>query len=48
MLTQKPKGTKDVTPDESYIWQYIEQKAREITAAYGYREIRTPVFEVPI
>lgn len=45
MLTQKPKGTKDVTPDESYIWQYIEQKAREITAAYGYREIRTPVFE---
>ncbi len=45
MLTQKPKGTKDVTPEESYIWQYIEQKARNITSAYGYREIRTPVFE---
>ncbi len=45
MLTQKPKGTKDVTPEESYIWQYIEDKARKITAKYGYREIRTPVFE---
>lgn len=45
MLTQKPKGTKDVTPDESYIWQYIEGKARDIAHLYGFREIRTPVFE---
>lgn len=45
MLTQKPKGTKDVTPEESYIWQYIEEKARTIAHTFGYREIRTPVFE---
>ena len=45
MLTQKPKGTKDVTPEESYIWQYIEEKARNIARTFGYREIRTPVFE---
>ncbi len=45
MLTQKPKGTKDVTPDESYIWQGIESKARGVADLFGYREIRTPVFE---
>ncbi len=45
MLTQKPKGTKDITPDDSHIWQYIEQKARNITEIYGLKEIRTPVFE---
>lgn len=40
-----PKGTKDVLPDESAKWQYLERKAREATRLYGYREIRTPVFE---
>ena len=45
MLTQKPKGTKDITPDESYIWQYIEANARKTADLYGYNEIRTPVFE---
>jgi histidyl-tRNA synthetase len=40
-----PKGTKDVLPEESYKWHYIENKVREITETFGYREIRTPVFE---
>lgn len=39
------KGLKDVLPQESYKWQYIENKAREITALYGFKEIRTPTFE---
>ncbi len=45
MAMKAPKGTKDILPAESYKWQYIENIARELTAAYGYREIRTPVFE---
>lgn len=45
MAIQAPKGTKDVTPQESYKWQYIETLAREICDAYGYREVRTPVIE---
>ena len=45
MLTKAPKGTKDVLPSESGRWQYIESKARDICARFGYREIRTPVFE---
>lgn len=45
MLTQAPKGTKDILPADSYKWQYVESKMRVITARAGYREIRTPVFE---
>jgi histidyl-tRNA synthetase len=40
-----PKGTKDVLPQDSYKWQYIENTAREVAAAYNIKEIRTPVFE---
>jgi histidyl-tRNA synthetase len=45
MTIQSPKGTKDVLPNEVYKWQYLEDKFRKIAAAYGHREIRTPVFE---
>lgn len=45
MLTQAPRGTKDVLPTESYRWQYIESKMRAAAALAGYREVRTPVFE---
>ena len=45
MLTKAPKGTKDVLPGESYKWQYIEGIMRDVCARFGYREIRTPVFE---
>ena len=45
MLTQAPKGTKDVLPSEVYKWHYVESIIREICALHGYREIRTPVFE---
>ena len=45
MLTQAPRGTRDVLPTESYRWQYIEEKMRRAAALAGYREVRTPVFE---
>ena len=45
MLTQAPRGTKDVLPAESYRWQYLEGKMRDAAALAGYREVRTPVFE---
>ncbi len=40
-----PKGTKDVLPADVYLWHHIEGKAREQAEAFGFREIRTPVFE---
>ena len=45
MLTQAPRGTKDVLPQESYLWQLIESTQREVCALHGIREVRTPVFE---
>ncbi len=40
-----PKGTKDVLPQDSYKWQYVEGYAREIARRFHLKEIRTPVFE---
>ena len=45
MLTNAPKGTKDVMPDQAYKWHYIEEKFAEICRRYGFKEIRTPIFE---
>lgn len=45
MMINAPKGTKDVLPDQSYKWQYVEKKFAEICARYSFNEIRTPVFE---
>jgi len=45
MQIQSPKGTRDMLPKESYLWQWIESVMREEAALAGYREIRTPVFE---
>lgn len=40
-----PKGTKDILPSESYKWQWLEAKFRNTAKKYGFREIRTPMFE---
>lgn len=45
MITKAPRGTKDVIPQESYKWQYVEEKIRNICKNYGYKEVRIPVFE---
>ena len=44
-MVQKLKGTRDILPKESEVWQYIERKAKEIFENYGYKEIRVPVIE---
>ncbi|MCK7515988.1 MAG: histidine--tRNA ligase [Desulfobacterales bacterium] len=45
MELKAPKGTKDILPSESEIWQYMEDKARFILDKSNYKEIRTPIFE---
>lgn len=44
-MIQKPKGTKDILPDEVFKWQYIEEKVKRIFENTGMKEIRVPVFE---
>ena len=45
LITKAIRGTQDVLPAESYKWQHIEQTALSIARDFGYREMRTPVFE---
>ena len=44
-MIQKPKGTKDVLPEESFKWNFIENTASEIFKNAGINEIRVPTFE---
>lgn len=39
------KGFKDILPDEVGLWQFIEQKARDIYHRYGFEEIKVPILE---
>ncbi|MEE1138836.1 MAG: histidine--tRNA ligase [Acutalibacteraceae bacterium] len=45
LVTKAIKGTQDILPDVVYKNQFIEQTLRDIAAKFGFREIRTPVFE---
>ena len=45
MLTNAPRGTKDILPEQVGNWLWLENKIRELCAVYGYEEIRTPTFE---
>lgn len=45
VITKKIKGTEDVLPKDSYRWQFVEDVMRKESATYGFKEIRTPVFE---
>ena len=39
------RGMVDVLPDETPLWQMLEQTARDVIGAHGYSEIRTPLVE---
>lgn len=45
MLTNAPRGTKDILPDSVGDWNYVEGEIRELCRRFGYSEIRTPIFE---
>ena len=45
MSIKMPRGTADILPGEVELWQYVEEKARDLCRRYNYSEIRTPIFE---
>lgn len=45
MLTNAPKGTKDMLPQEAYKWRYVRNAFADLADRYGFRQIDTPVFE---
>ncbi|HQE22745.1 MAG TPA: histidine--tRNA ligase [Syntrophomonadaceae bacterium] len=45
MQIKAPRGTYDILPDEAVKWQWMEQVLKETAERFGYRQIRTPMFE---
>jgi histidyl-tRNA synthetase len=39
------KGMNDLLPDEAAQWEWVEGKARDLLARWGYRNLRTPIVE---
>ena len=42
---QAIRGMNDCLPDQSGLWQWVENTIRQVVANYGYQEIRTPIVE---
>jgi histidyl-tRNA synthetase len=45
MRYKAPRGTRDILPNETWMWQRVERTFAETAGRFGYREIRLPVFE---
>ena len=45
MSINRVKGTYDVLPNESFLWQALEDVIRKTLALYNYKEMRTPMME---
>ena len=45
MPIQAPKGTRDILPNVTHRWHYLESIIREVCRIFGYQEIRVPLFE---
>jgi histidyl-tRNA synthetase len=39
------KGFRDILPEETRVWQWIETEARRIFEVFGFQEIKTPIIE---
>ena len=44
-MIKAPRGTHDILPSESYRWHAVEEQIKKICLEFGYKEIRTPMFE---
>ena len=44
-MIKAPRGTHDILPSETYRWHAVEEQIKKICLEYGYKEIRTPMFE---
>lgn len=44
-MIQTVRGTRDILPSDTPVWQRVEAVAREAFRRYGFSEIRTPIFE---
>ncbi|WP_438311121.1 histidine--tRNA ligase [Sporosarcina sp. FA9] len=45
MIFKVPRGTQDILPSETWKWQQVESIIKDVSDAFRYKEIRTPIFE---
>jgi len=44
-MFKRVSGTKDILPEESGVWQAIEETSRKVFSFYNFKEIRPPLVE---
>jgi histidyl-tRNA synthetase len=44
-MIKSPRGTRDLLPPETALWNFVEAAVRDVFRAYNFHEIRTPIFE---
>ncbi|MGA8540673.1 MAG: histidine--tRNA ligase [Terriglobales bacterium] len=44
-MIKSPRGTRDLLPPETAVWNFVEAAARDVFRAYNFHEVRTPIFE---
>jgi len=44
-MIKSPRGTRDLLPPDTALWNFVEAAARDVFRAYNFHEIRTPIFE---
>jgi histidyl-tRNA synthetase len=44
-MIQAIRGTKDILPNQMNYWHFLENAFRTVSKLYGYKELRTPIFE---
>src|ERR1700729_1932983 len=44
-MIQAPRGTRDLLPPDTALWNHVESTVRDVFRAYNFQEIRTPIFE---
>src|SRR5215471_14152757 len=44
-MIKAPRGTRDLLPPDTALWNFVEDTVRDVFRAYNFQEIRTPIFE---
>src|ERR1700746_3140032 len=44
-MIKSPRGTRDLLPPDTALWNFLEAAVRDVFRAYNFHEIRTPIFE---
>src|SRR5271154_2904403 len=44
-MIKSPRGTRDLLPPDTALWNFVENTVRDVFRAYNFQEIRTPILE---